>query len=98
MRERKYATVDPVNQLPRGRCRACGCTDLSPCPDGCGWSDRTLTHCTACFCAACGRKFLTSNDYLYEDGVRVCRAAKRCARTAVMGAVQAAAQPLEEMA
>lgn len=31
-----------------GRCRWCGCTELEPCPEGCGWANRSQTLCTAC--------------------------------------------------
>lgn len=31
-----------------GRCVFCGCTYMSPCPQGCGWQDRFQTVCTAC--------------------------------------------------
>lgn len=32
----------------KGVCRVCGCTETSPCPGGCAWTDRTETLCTAC--------------------------------------------------
>jgi hypothetical protein len=28
------------------KCRVCGCTDSSPCPDGCSWVEKDL--CSAC--------------------------------------------------
>lgn len=31
-----------------GRCRWCRCTHERPCPEGCGWANRTKTLCTAC--------------------------------------------------
>lgn len=63
----------------RGRCRACGCTQFSPCEHGCAWSDKSQTHCTACFCHQCGRKFLSTANYTYNDsGYRICRARARC--------------------
>jgi hypothetical protein len=41
-------TLTFVVPLRPGRCRWCGCPDHDPCPDGCGWTDRTETLCTAC--------------------------------------------------
>lgn len=29
-------------------CRICGCTQENPCPEGCAWTDKTRTLCTAC--------------------------------------------------
>ena len=29
-----------------GTCRVCGCTDATPCPDGCGWVEVDL--CSSC--------------------------------------------------
>jgi hypothetical protein len=83
MRKRKYLTTKPEPGVRRGRCRACGCTHWTPCPDGCAWSDRTHTHCTACYCATCGVKFLFVQHYRYNElGERICRATARCERRA----------------
>jgi hypothetical protein len=67
--------------LRRGQCRACKTTD-----PGTRWSDHTRTHCERCYCAECGRKFLTSSAYLVnrEHGVKICRAKERCARRKAM--------------
>ena len=32
----------------KGVCRVCGCTETTPCPGGCAWTDKTETLCTAC--------------------------------------------------
>ena len=34
--------------FPRGVCRTCGCTEHDPCPEGCAWTSRAETLCTAC--------------------------------------------------
>jgi hypothetical protein len=62
--------------LRRGQCRACKTTDPATL-----WTDSTKTHCQRCYCAECGRKFLTSSAYNVdrERDVKVCRAKKRCA-------------------
>jgi hypothetical protein len=31
-----------------GRCRWCGCTETTPCANGCGWAERGQTLCTEC--------------------------------------------------
>lgn len=36
----------PATKL--GVCKSCGCTDTTPCPDGCAWVDADETLCTAC--------------------------------------------------
>lgn len=65
--------------LRAGRCRSCGCTHFRPCPNGCGWSDNTHTHCTACFCALCGEKFLRHQQYRFDPfGDKVCKNGKAC--------------------
>jgi hypothetical protein len=63
-------------RLRRGQCRACKTTE----PDT-PWTDHMRTHCQRCYCAECGRKFLTSSDYIIDRQkcVKVCRARKRCA-------------------
>jgi hypothetical protein len=60
----------------RGQCRACKTTDPAT-----PWTDHTQTHCQRCFCAECGRKFLTNSDYHIDRqrGVKVCRSGKSCA-------------------
>jgi hypothetical protein len=39
-------------KFPKGVCRKCGCSELDACVgalgDGCAWTDRTQTLCTAC--------------------------------------------------
>jgi hypothetical protein len=86
--------ADFFHPLRRGQCRACKTTD-----PGTPWTDHTRTHCQRCYCADCGRKFLTSSAYNVdrERGVKVCRARERCARKAAPGAVArgdaAAAKP-----
>lgn len=32
----------------QGICRVCRCTELSPCEDGCAWTDQTETLCSLC--------------------------------------------------
>lgn len=64
-----------------GKCRACGCTQDHACPGGCLWSDQTRTHCNACFCPLCGRKWLSSSDFKYADELRVCRNRRLCEKT-----------------
>jgi hypothetical protein len=80
------AEEHPVNHsnvifrpLRRGQCRACKTTDAAT-----PWTDHTRTHCQRCHCATCGRKFLSSSEYNIdaENGVKVCRASKRCAEEA----------------
>jgi hypothetical protein len=67
-------------RLRRGECRACKTTD-----PGTPWTDHTRTHCDRCYCAECGRKFLTSSEYVNREcGVKVCRARERCARRKAM--------------
>lgn len=34
--------------LRKGVCRVCGCTESTPCPEGCAWMDESKTLCTAC--------------------------------------------------
>lgn len=31
-----------------GTCKVCGCTETTPCEDGCAWADSSRTVCTAC--------------------------------------------------
>ncbi len=50
----------------RGICRICGCTETTPCPTGCAWTDKTKTLCTLCArkedkeipCLTCANKSL----------------------------------------
>jgi hypothetical protein len=34
--------------LERIACRLCGCTEFSPCADGCGWAENLGNLCTTC--------------------------------------------------
>lgn len=36
------------SKLQKGVCRVCGCTESTPCPGGCAWTDETETLCTTC--------------------------------------------------
>jgi hypothetical protein len=63
----------------RGRCYVCGCEEFSPCPNGCAWTDRTYTRCTACRCADCGLKFERPSQYKFDSvGYKICRARRDC--------------------
>jgi hypothetical protein len=50
-----------ANRAPRGVCRFCGCTEITPCValltgECCAWADRTLTLCTNPKCLAKARR------------------------------------------
>jgi hypothetical protein len=80
---------------PAGKCRACGCTQKRGCPGGCLWSDQTRTHCTACFCPLCGRKWLSSSNYTRDsNGVRICRSRRIC-EEALLAIAAGAPMPLD---
>lgn len=36
-----------IHEKP-GVCRWCGCTETTPCEEGCAWANRQQTLCTAC--------------------------------------------------
>lgn len=40
----------PVPSLIGPLCRACGCSEYNPCPEGCGWAEPDL--CTSCAATA----------------------------------------------
>lgn len=65
--------------LERGKCRACKTKDPAT-----RWSDHSQTHCQGCYCANCGRKFLSTQEYHVDRrrGVKVCRGIGRCAERA----------------
>lgn len=78
---KKAGSVKRKRGRPRkGICRVCGCTETSPCPGGCAWTDKSQTLCTACedpnnpgkpLVAAKSRR---SRD---EDGKKAMRPTKR---------------------
>lgn len=35
-------------KLTPGTCQFCGCTETTPCPGGCAWTDETQTTCSLC--------------------------------------------------
>lgn len=58
---RRHLEANPRGPLPeagaddaaeaapkKGVCRVCGCTEATPCPGGCAWTDETQTLCTKC--------------------------------------------------
>ena len=50
------------------RCRLCGCTDLEPCPGGCGWLVGELDLCDgrSCHLLVLARTWLRAFDYAGE--------------------------------